>query len=263
MSDTNSKRRIVVSVVSHGQGQLVANLLEDLSVSCDYSKLRVIVTINIPEPLPFAPNSFPFPVFLVQNVAPKGFGANHNAAFNIMEGDVFCVLNPDIRLTEDPFPVLLKSLDETQGGLVAPLSVNPLGLPDGNARWMINPFRILRRIVKLGKRLDYEIGTSLIAPDWIAGMFMLFSSSAFADVGGFDERYYMYCEDADICVRLHNRGHGIWLIPVTRVIHDARAASHRNIRHLWWHISSLTRFFIIHRTWHRAARTRWVPTKRR
>lgn len=259
MSDTNSERRIVVSVVSHGQGQLVARLLEDLSVLCDHSKLRVIVTVNIPEPLPFASNSLPFPLLLVQNASPKGFGANHNAAFKTMEGDVFCVLNPDIRLTEDPFPVLLKGLDETQAGLVAPLIVNPLGLPGSNARCMINPFRILRRIFrrifKLEKRLDYEIGTSLIAPDWIGGMFMLFSSRPFADVGGFDERYYMYCEDADICARLHNRGHGIWLIPVIRVIHHARAASHRNIRHLWWHIASLARFFILHRNWHRAART--------
>jgi hypothetical protein len=46
----------VVSVVSHGHGQLVVNLLHDIQPLCDHSTLRVIVTVNIPERLPLAPD---------------------------------------------------------------------------------------------------------------------------------------------------------------------------------------------------------------
>ena len=95
--DADRRKEIVVSVVSHGHGQLVANLLQDIQSLCDHSTLLVIVTVNIPEQLPLAPDRFPFPVVIVRNDAPKGYGANHNMAFEVMQGDAFCVLNPDIR----------------------------------------------------------------------------------------------------------------------------------------------------------------------
>ena len=67
---------------------------------------RVILTLNIPETLPFDTVRAGFPITLVRNEVPKGFGANHNTAFKAAAGDYFCILNPDIRLHEDPFPAL-------------------------------------------------------------------------------------------------------------------------------------------------------------
>ncbi|MGH8604129.1 MAG: glycosyltransferase family 2 protein, partial [Gammaproteobacteria bacterium] len=84
--DADHRKQIVVSVVSHGQGQLVVNLLQSIQSLCDHSTLLVIVTVNIPERLPLAPDRFPFPVVIVRNAAPKGYGANHNAAFKLIEG---------------------------------------------------------------------------------------------------------------------------------------------------------------------------------
>ena len=71
------------------------------------SDFALLLTLNLPETLPFGPADFPFPVRIVENERPKGFGANHNAAFRYGEAEgefrYFCVLNPDIRL---PGPVL-------------------------------------------------------------------------------------------------------------------------------------------------------------
>lgn len=242
-----------MSIVSHGHGQLVANLLQDIQSLCDHSLLSVIVTANIPERLPVAPDRFPFHLVIVRNAAPKGYGANHNAAFKLIEGDTFCVLNPDIRLTTDPFAALFEHIGALKAGVVAPLILGPEGRIEDNARRMITPLRIVKRVCGFQKGLDYEIGTAPIAPDWIAGMFLMFSSRAFAEVGGFDERYYMYCEDADICTRLSEIGQGVWLIPSVKVTHDARRQSHRDRRHLWWHITSLARFCITHNSWARPA----------
>ena len=251
--DADHRKQIVVSVVSHGQGQLVVNLLQAIQSLCDHSTLLVIVTVNIPEQLPLAPDRFPFPVVIVRNAAPKGYGANHNAAFKLIEGDIFCVLNPDIRLTTDPFAPLFEHIRALKAGVVAPLILSPEGRIEDSARHMITPLRIVQRVCRLGKVLNYEIGTVPIAADWVAGMFLMFSSRTFAAVRGFDERYYMYCEDADICGRLRESGQGVWLIPSVRVIHDARRQSHRDGRHLWWHITSLARFFTKHKTSYRPA----------
>ncbi len=246
--DAEPENQNVVSVVSHGHGQLVVNLLQDIQSLCDHSTLRVIVTVNIPERLPLAPDRFPFPVVIVHNDAPKGYGANHNAAFKLMHGDAFIVLNPDIRLTADPFVVLTERLGALKAAVVAPLILSPEGRIEDSARHMITPLRIVKRVCRLGKLLDYDIGTAPIAADWVAGIFLMFSSRAFAAVRGFDERYYMYCEDADICRRLREIGQGVWLIPTVNVIHDARRQSHRDRTHLCWHLTSLIRFFFTHIT---------------
>jgi N-acetylglucosaminyl-diphospho-decaprenol L-rhamnosyltransferase len=164
-----------------------------------------------------------------------------------MKGNAFCVLNPDIRLKADPFPVLHECLEALKAGVVAPLIVNPKGRIADSSRRTITPFRIVKRVFRLKKGLDYEIGAAPIAPDWVAGMFLMFSSRVFAEIGGFDERYYMYCEDADICARLGEIGRGVWLIPSVKVIHDACRQSHCDPKYFWWHINSLARLCIKHR----------------
>ena len=79
--------------------------------------------------------------------------------------------------------------------------------------------------------------------EWVGGMFMLFSSSAYAQIAGFDERYFMYVEDVDVCTRLWNAGLKVMACPCAVVIHEARRASRRSWGHLRWHITSLLRYF--------------------
>ncbi|TFH30611.1 MAG: glycosyltransferase family 2 protein, partial [Deltaproteobacteria bacterium] len=77
---TSSRKGLTVSVVSHGQAKLAASLLEDLDRHCDSGSLEVILTVNIPEPLPFRESDYRYPLTVIGNPRPKGFGANHNAA---------------------------------------------------------------------------------------------------------------------------------------------------------------------------------------
>jgi GT2 family glycosyltransferase len=74
-------------------------------------------------------------------------------------------------------------------------------------------------------------------------MFMLFTRETFEAVGGFDERYYLYYEDVDICARLRMAGKEVVLCPTVQVIHDAQRQSHTSPRHLAWHLASMLRFF--------------------
>lgn len=90
--------------------------------------------------------------------------------------------------------------------------------------------------------LDYPDSADLISPDWVAGMFLFARRAAFESVGGFDERYFMYYEDVDLCRRLRQKGYDIRLAPGARIVHDARRTSHTNPRYLMWHLRSIGRF---------------------
>ena len=84
-----------------------------------------------------------------------------------------------------------------------------------------------------------------ICVDWIAGMFMLVKSNHFRNIRGFDEKFFMYLEDVDICKRTYSDGGVVIVDPREKVIHDARRASFKSFQHLKWHILSLIRFLLI------------------
>jgi GT2 family glycosyltransferase len=103
--------------------------------------------------------------------------------------------------------------------------------------------RVLRRIFGQRLRPDYSLdGDVPFAVDWAAGMFLLFDSAAYRSVGGFDERYFMYLEDADICHRLWAKGRRVIAAPSVSVVHDAQRASRRSLKHMRWHGASMARF---------------------
>jgi len=234
---------ISISIVSHGQGELVTQALADLARMANPESFEVILTKNIPEQLPFTTSDHPFPLRILQNEHPKGFGANHNAAFRQANGQFFCVMNPDIRIESDPFPALLDCLAETGAALVAPRVFSPKGSIEDSARHFPTPANLLAKA--LGRkdgayRLPGENKNQQV--DWIAGMFMLFKVQAYRDIGGFDEGFFLYYEDVDICVRLWKCGCRVVLCPATQVIHDARRSSRKNLRYLRWHLASLFRY---------------------
>jgi GT2 family glycosyltransferase len=74
-------------------------------------------------------------------------------------------------------------------------------------------------------------------------MFMLFPCHVFQDLKGFDERYFLYYEDVDICARMSLAGVRVALCPDIRVFHHAQRSSHRNMKYLKWHLASMLRFF--------------------
>jgi N-acetylglucosaminyl-diphospho-decaprenol L-rhamnosyltransferase len=242
-SKSMSQDRVCVSVVSHLQAVLVRSLLEDLATHCR-SAVEVVLTVNLEETLPFGPGDFGYPVELVRNSAPRGYGANHNAVFRLCRRNAFCVLNPDIRLAANPFPALLDELQRGNNGFVAPRITDPAGRTEDSARRFPTLRSLATKAMGRANALDYEIGASPFSPDWIAGMFMLFGSDAFKAVGGFDERYFLYYEDVDICARLRAAGYDVRLVPAVCAVHDARRASRRDWRHRRWHMQSLMRYLL-------------------
>jgi len=239
----NGTPTISVSLVSHGQGALVAAALADLARFAGPAGYEVILTLNLPERLPFSAGDFPFPLSVVENTQPQGFGANHNAAFRGAEGDWFCVMNPDIRMPENPFPRLLEALEQHQAAVVAPAVLSPAGQVEDSIRRFPTPLSLVGKF--LGQedgRYPFAVGDEPFTADWVGGMFMLFRADDFRRIGGFDEGFFLYYEDVDICARLWKAGRRVLACPGVQVIHDARRASRRRLRYMRWHFFSLARY---------------------
>lgn len=235
---------VSVSVVSHAQGGMVAALLRDLERCAGVH--QVLLTLNVPEAEIDCPESLRARLVVIRNPRPKGFAANHNQAFRQCKAPYFAVLNPDIRLGGDPFPSLMDALAAGQGALAAPAVRNPEGLAEDSARYFPTPRRLLAKLLGLGDGRYAVDGMTPMSVDWVAGMFMLFRADAFRDVGGFDEGFFLYYEDVDICARLWKNRQGVLLHPGVAVVHAAQRASRRRPRYLAWHLTSLARYFRKH-----------------
>ncbi len=236
---------ITASVVSHDHGCQVFQLLMRLAAVGEGPR-RVIVTFNLPEPewqVRIRKKAWPFELILITNATPQGFGANHNAAFRLDgardPSPAFALLNPDIGLQNSPFPALSALLARYPDvGCAYPRQIDAWGRPQDHERLVPTVSRLLRRLS--GRRLELS---GQAEADWVNAAFMLVRREVFASVGGFDERFYMYCEDVDLCLRLRLAGWRLRRADEAVVQHLATRASHRSPRHLAWHLVSLIRLW--------------------
>lgn len=232
---------VSLSVVSHGQSELIKFLFADLNKLTPYN-FEVIVTINFPENESVY-EGHPFSVKIIRNSIPKGFGANHNAAFNKSIGQFFSIVNPDIRIPVLDLAALVGQFRNMKVGAIAPVILSAKGCVEDNARRFPTFIKLTRRFLLGSRGPDYKWTTSPIEVDWLAGMFVIFRPTAFKALDGFDEkRFFMYFEDVDICARLWRSGWTVLLSPQASVVHCAQRASHRDIKHMRWHVTSAVRY---------------------
>jgi GT2 family glycosyltransferase len=234
---------ITISVVGHAQEHLVRQVLADIAGFAETQSIEFIYTRNLPERPPIGPPVAAHVLRIIENPTPRGFGANHNAAFRLAKGEFFCVMNPDIRMTENPFPLLLDELERHQAAVVAPAVLSPTGHIEDSVRRFPTPFSLLGKL--LGRddgRYRFAVGDETFAAHWVGGMFMLFRAEDYRNAGGFDEGYFLYYEDVDICARLWKAGRTVLVCPGARVVHDARRTSRRNLRYMRWHAGSMIRY---------------------
>jgi N-acetylglucosaminyl-diphospho-decaprenol L-rhamnosyltransferase len=230
------RAQITISVVSHAHDQLVRGLLQHLCEHHGGFIGHVIVTHNVPAPgLPEPAGGWPFRFTELNNLRPAGFGANHNRAFASCTTDFFCVLNPDVDLGNTcPWGELVAQAQRPGTGLAYPILLNPDGSRQDSERESVTPGALLAR--HLLKRPSRRI-------DWISAAFWLVPAAVYRRAGGFDEGFFMYCEDTDFCLRLRLAGWALRRADIP-VVHHAVRGSRRPGRHLAWHLRSLVRLWL-------------------
>ncbi len=250
-----------VSLVSHAHGGLVFEALEAIARAWPAEGLRgrLWLTLNLPEPVleqRVQSRSWPFELQWIRNPVPMGFGANHNQAFvrmrSLGSSPWFIVMNPDIfwpMCAADFWCDLLQSQSYVDVGLVCPTQTDVQGRVQDFARKLPTPCALAQRVLlRLLGLKPSGTATSVESADWVNGACMVWCSNAFEQIGGFDERYFMYCEDTNICLRLQLAGWRMQGADLT-VVHDARRNTGRDWRHLSWHIRSMLRLWCSRAYW--------------
>lgn len=238
-----------VSIVSHGHGCLISSI--DV-LSKINEKFPVIVTDNVGE-LKLKEYCNLNNIHYLVNPSPKGFGENNNKNFRyakkelgMTENDYFLVLNPDIEITVES---LISSLEIAKN---KNLVISTINLTKGNDKYD-NNIRYFPKLKNFIESYLFNVNRTVIdksnlngdqVVDWASGSFLLIKAEVYEKVGGFDERYYMYCEDLDICKRIRYQiGQGTYYINDVKAKH---LAAHQNRRlfskHFLWHLQSIMRY---------------------
>jgi len=187
-----------------------------------------------------------------------GYGGAANRGFNYSCGRYVAIANPDIRFTPRAVSDLVRFMENnTDVGVVSPQLYYPDGTPQPSCR------RLPRfRYVFAGRRSPFtrfipaynRVKEFLYTDVWrasvpmeveaVIGAFMLFRRESFIAVGGFDERYFLFAEDMDICRRLNAKGWKVFLEPNIRLLHYYGGVRRRWRRFTEFHrIKGLYRFF--------------------
>lgn len=242
-----------ISIVSHGHGPLLDQALQDLCRQTVRDQMNVVVTLNLANES-FDPSAYDgLRIRVIRNPVPQGFGANHNAAFRLCADEWFLIVNPDIRLPDtSAIERLLAARGdaEAEPGLIAPRIMNSAGGREDAVRPNLSLWSLLCRVVGGRREALAATSTRVGRPFfWVAGMFVAASSDAFRAVRGFDERFFLYCEDYDLCARVYLSGRSIVVRDDVSVIHDAQRDSRRSRRHLTWHLESVIRVWTSKAFW--------------
>lgn len=236
---------ITVSIVSHGQFQLLKPLLKDLKSFKFIAK--IILTINIDEEIKKPKWINELPITWIYNTSVKGFGSNHNNAFKLCKTKYFIVLNPDIRLRENVFIDLIKIKEQEKINIIGPLIKDSYGRTSINSRKFPNIFFLFNKLLlKKQSQYFYQQNKQVMFTDWIGGMFVIISKNDFKLLNGFDEDYFLYFEDVDLCKRSKNLGFVVAQSKNIEVIHDAQRKSHHHLIYFLHHLKSYFLFMKKH-----------------
>jgi N-acetylglucosaminyl-diphospho-decaprenol L-rhamnosyltransferase len=215
-------------IVAYNSGEFLRRCLA--AVGSGHGEV-VVVDNASPAGAPEIPGE-EFPnVRLIERSRNDGFGTAANAGVAASSGRWVLLLNPDAWPIDDGIERLLE-FAESRPGLAAagPLLFDPQGQPQRStirpplgpaplALWMAFP-RALTRAYAVWRHATSVMRLNRVRPaEFLQGAVMLVRRDAFHQVGGFDESFFMFGEDADLCVRLRDAGWGVELCPIASFGH--------------------------------------------
>lgn len=204
--------------------------------------------------VPYIKENYPS-VNIVENPEIYGFARNNNIGAEHTTGKYILILNPDIILTPGAIDVLhAYMVAHPECGIVAPKLQNRDGSLQYSARRFPNLRIILKRILTKGndssdssvvenyllKNLSMDQPTEV---DWCMGAAFLMSHMFYTELKGFDENFFLYVEDTDICYRCWEKNRKVIYNPLSRMIHVHQRSSQHLNKKTWTHMKSFFYFF--------------------
>ena len=234
---------VSVIVVNYRAGELTRRCIESAArdlASVEWSAIVVDNSAGEAEADPLRAGDLPRTTSIA-NDRNVGFGAAINQAVRTTGAPLLWLLNPDCEVQPGAFAALVATLDRhPECAIAAPQLLNADGSVQASARgepsaWtglfgrntLLTRFfpssGVARRNLPAADLVASGVESAPV--DWVMGASMLVRREPFDLVGGFDERYFLDWEDADLCHRLRERGWSTRYVPAARVIHSGGASA--------------------------------------
>jgi N-acetylglucosaminyl-diphospho-decaprenol L-rhamnosyltransferase len=177
---------------------------------------------------------------VIFNHANLGFGPAVNRAAKRARGDLLLILNPDCLLEPDTVGQLIGVMNaQPRAGLVGAVVCDAQGTPDpaSHRRDPLLSRSINSMFNRDGERVCVEgpMPTRPVEAEAVSGALMLVSRRVFEFIEGFDESYFLHCEDLDLCRRVRDAGYRVVLAGNVRVLHGKGGSSRHRPVFVSWH----------------------------
>lgn len=180
-----------------------------------------------------------------------GFGKGHNKILNCIDSEYHAIVNPDILFCEDAFSKIVNWMNQhNEIGMTIPLITDENGNRQDVYRKELTLFDMFNRMFLKGlfkrrfnehimRNMDY---TRPFQVPFGQGSFLVIRTKLFKNLGGFDDNFFMYVEDADLCKRV-NQVSKLMYYPKAKVIHRWERGSHSNKTLFKYHVESTKYYF--------------------
>lgn len=232
---------LTVSLVNTNGRELLLACLDSLERSpANDVALEIVVLDNASEDGSAEAVSRRFPrVRLIEQRFRAGFPANHNTVIRATAGRYVLVLNEDTASDDWGFARLVAELDrDPRVAALGPRIVDPDGRQQPSAWRFPGPLVSMLGVPTLGQvGVRQSTGARPRTVDWVLGAAMVLRRSALDEVGLFDESFFIYFEEVDLCSRLRRAGWRVLYFPAVTVVHHESQFSteipQRRINEMW------------------------------
>ena len=229
---------ISVAIVSYNTRDLLRECLRSLQAHSDEANLEIIVIDNASrdDSAQMVQQEFPA-VKLIQSAHNSGYGAANNRALENARGEYVWILNSDTTVESGALSVMLDWMREhPRCGAIGTRLILADGATQNSYHFDLSWHAVFAEQFYLDKLLpsqrytvsDWKRGARAVP--YLCGASLLVRRAAWHQLGGFDESYFMYFEDIDLCARLRQAGWELWYLPEANVHHHLGASSERDWR---------------------------------
>lgn len=241
---------ITASIVTYNSGDEILVVLDSLvRAGLNQSNIYVVDNASSDNTVSIIKEHFDG-VKIFESKTNLGYGGGHNLAINNIESDYHIIVNPDIMLEANSLEEMINFMNSnTDVVLLSPKVLNTdmtvQHLPKRKPTFKFCvcgrlPFKSAKKVRNHYTMADLDIQEPLEI-DFCTGCFMFCRTSVLKEVRGFDERYFMYFEDADLTLKMKQFGKTIYY-PSAYVVHKWKRESKTNKKLLRIHIESMFKF---------------------
>lgn len=194
-------------------------------------------------------------VFLHANQSNVGFSRANNQGIKAAQGKYLFILNPDVLVKDHCLEGLIVSLEEEPSrAIVVPKLVYSNGMIQESARRFPNIFvQLISRLPVVNRFFQKQYDKYMMKDwnhlsdrkvNWVIGAAMLGRNKDIKKIGMFDESFFLYCEDIDLCYRFSKQGFTIYYLSSTILTHDYQQTSSKKLSKLTFiHLRSIVTFY--------------------